>query len=570
MNTVRVGTTIRYAGELVNDLSESVATLESAGGRLRSTSTPGLAEASVQALAAKRRGNGEQAEAIMNASLDAGQVSGVSTTSVANLAALVALDDSLIEDGSIVNVVTLRTRFMLDKQSAVTAASMVILATASGTGRWVRTSDVSPSWGYQTAWYVDAQGNDSNDEYAGTSEKPLATFNEFLRRVNGRINANVTVTLLSDLETDGSDIIAFNIDARRPYLSAKWTLKIQGTPVELAWSNITSQTSTEATRDTNEGARLNLSSEDPIQGGPFGWVQGLSQGYAIPFESISGTEARCSDFMDRTGSQVQALNSYARIMRGSKVTMGMCVIEGTLNLDSLQVRTLYDGGEESQSVYLRAAFLSATLVSFGTDVGTDGVRTVVDCATISSWAEPSGQVFTHCYFTSVAFIGASYPWIRNCVASGMTFLNCRGKIERMVLCDWNQYGEPLAIMNGSSVELSGNNCHLGLYNKTTPAMIRIEGNSMLYYASTTTWEFQIYGKGNTCSSALIRCMKGGKFLYPITKTMTAAVTGDFGMVGNGVVAALPANLPIADPQTGTGILTEDGSVKATPPEWVDT
>jgi hypothetical protein len=56
----------------------------------------------------------------------------------ANPAALTAVDDSLVANGVIGFVISLNALFHLDKSSALTADNVNVIATLSGTGRWVR------------------------------------------------------------------------------------------------------------------------------------------------------------------------------------------------------------------------------------------------------------------------------------------------------------------------------------------------------------------------------------------------------------------------------------------------
>ena len=78
VNNIRLGTLTRYAGEQIDDASESTAPILAVGGRLYPTSTPGLAAASVEAQAGRLRGAPpEESESLMNAAVDAWQAGGI-------------------------------------------------------------------------------------------------------------------------------------------------------------------------------------------------------------------------------------------------------------------------------------------------------------------------------------------------------------------------------------------------------------------------------------------------------------------------------------------------------------
>ena len=120
--------------------------------------------------------------------------------SVANVAALATVDDSRIPDGSQKLVRTLWDTWTLDKTSTSATDNITVIATASGTGRWIR--DIQPNaerWGNQTTWYIDADnGDDEND--GNTDSTELATWEEFRRRVEpGGVLDDMTVYIETDL-----------------------------------------------------------------------------------------------------------------------------------------------------------------------------------------------------------------------------------------------------------------------------------------------------------------------------------------------------------------------------------
>jgi hypothetical protein len=100
---------------------------------------------------------------------------------VANVASLSALDDTGIINHSEVLVDTLLQRFQLDKSSTATVDGITVVATLSGTGRWLRILSPVPQWTNQSSWTQDSVLG--NDENPGTPLSPLQTTAEFTRRV---------------------------------------------------------------------------------------------------------------------------------------------------------------------------------------------------------------------------------------------------------------------------------------------------------------------------------------------------------------------------------------------------
>jgi hypothetical protein len=119
--------------------------------------------------------------------------------SVANIAALATVEDTRIPDGSSKVVRTLWDSFTLDKNSTAVVDGITVVATMSGTGRWLRNLTPNPVWSSQATWYVDAvNGNDENN--GATDSTELKTFSEFRRRVEANgVYVNMTVYIETDL-----------------------------------------------------------------------------------------------------------------------------------------------------------------------------------------------------------------------------------------------------------------------------------------------------------------------------------------------------------------------------------
>jgi hypothetical protein len=130
-----------------------------------------------------------------------GPVTGDSLLAVANIAAMVALDDTIIDSGGVVSVRSMMDLWMLDKTSLLVPDGITVVA-APTAGNWVRLQLPNKTWQLQANWYIDeALGNDENT--GASSLVPLATFEEYSRRVGeGPLTISHTVNLLSTINQD--------------------------------------------------------------------------------------------------------------------------------------------------------------------------------------------------------------------------------------------------------------------------------------------------------------------------------------------------------------------------------
>lgn len=103
----------------------------------------------------------------------------IALQSVANLAALTALPTTLLVQGALAFVRTLRAYFSLDKVNDPTEDGITVVLGATS-AKWVRLDMAHLSWAEQTAWYIDpAAGNDEN---VGSLASPVKTSSEIRRR----------------------------------------------------------------------------------------------------------------------------------------------------------------------------------------------------------------------------------------------------------------------------------------------------------------------------------------------------------------------------------------------------
>jgi hypothetical protein len=110
----------------------------------------------------------------------------------ATIAAIAALDDTILVDATSVFVTSVFDTFDLDKASTLDAVTAQVIVTASGTGRWIRRSNGSDKWRKQLTWYVNpSTGNDENNGL--TSGTAIKTWAEFRRRHGRRLGSEASV-----------------------------------------------------------------------------------------------------------------------------------------------------------------------------------------------------------------------------------------------------------------------------------------------------------------------------------------------------------------------------------------
>jgi hypothetical protein len=128
---------------------------------------------------------------------------GDSLVAVPNIAALVALDDTAVDDGGVVAVKSVLDLWMLDKTDATTPIDGITsVLPNSGTGRWNRMKLPALFWQLQATWYIDEiTGGDENS--GSTALSALATWDEYQRRIGeGPLEVAHTVNFTSTLVQD--------------------------------------------------------------------------------------------------------------------------------------------------------------------------------------------------------------------------------------------------------------------------------------------------------------------------------------------------------------------------------
>lgn len=123
--------------------------------------------------------------------VDSAQVSPVAT-----LAALAALDDGDLPNGTSIHVLAIACHFTLSTASALTVDGITVVSTFSGTGRWLRTNGPSLRWQNQDTWYIDAASG--NDEGDGSIGAPIASLDEWDRRTGQRPSVAQTIRIVGD------------------------------------------------------------------------------------------------------------------------------------------------------------------------------------------------------------------------------------------------------------------------------------------------------------------------------------------------------------------------------------
>ena len=121
---------------------------------------------------------------------------------VANVAALSAIDTSLVPDAYEVRVATTFCPWELRKSSTDTADGITVASTLSGTGRWHRLDIDNDYFATKSAFWIDQAAG--SDEALGTSAGvPIRTVTELMRRLRGRtIRQATTVTVIGSITLD--------------------------------------------------------------------------------------------------------------------------------------------------------------------------------------------------------------------------------------------------------------------------------------------------------------------------------------------------------------------------------
>jgi hypothetical protein len=115
----------------------------------------------------------------------------------ANIAAMGAYADGLLDDGAECIVATLMADWKLVRSSVAVPDGITIVAASSGVGNWHRAQSNNSYWDSIPDWWIsDGIGNDEAD--GATALTPIATWNEFWRRRGPRLNTDGVVSVTLD------------------------------------------------------------------------------------------------------------------------------------------------------------------------------------------------------------------------------------------------------------------------------------------------------------------------------------------------------------------------------------
>ena len=133
---------------------------------------------------------------------DVGTGAPATILTVPNIAALSAINELILDDGTMAAMLSVRDLWQLDKTSVLPIDGINVVPTLSGAGRWLRLGLSSELWQWQSTWYIDnAVGNDEND--GSIPGSPIRTWNEFRRRVGKEVKAGtVNVFIIGTLNED--------------------------------------------------------------------------------------------------------------------------------------------------------------------------------------------------------------------------------------------------------------------------------------------------------------------------------------------------------------------------------
>lgn len=116
---------------------------------------------------------------------------------VASKAALIAIDTTALNEGTVRRVRTYRRTFWLDKTNTYTPKDGEVFAPTTGGGFWVWDGSADPFWLTETAYTINASTGDDENLTA------LKTRTELARRLgSGKLPAPITVTITGNLASD--------------------------------------------------------------------------------------------------------------------------------------------------------------------------------------------------------------------------------------------------------------------------------------------------------------------------------------------------------------------------------
>ncbi len=237
----------------------------------------------------------------MIAALDAATAQDAEETRVATVAALALLDTTLEDDGTSRFVTTKLQAYRLDKASTETVNGITVVATLSGTGRWVRLSTPVPHWTAQTTWYQDAVAGD--DENSGaTSLLPVKTFREICCRLRRQSATTYTFNCLNATTASlSTDYVRFDGDYDTAVIAANHTNVIVGVRTTLATGTFTASSATVVGTNTQASVTAVAGPWTAQLGRHIVVTSGAATGgVAVILKDLGADAARVSEFINET------------------------------------------------------------------------------------------------------------------------------------------------------------------------------------------------------------------------------------------------------------------------------
>lgn len=125
---------------------------------------------------------------------------------VSNIAALMNLDASLLQNGERARLLSNRVIWRLNTLDVLTPAADRVVAAVPG-GSWVREDERDPSWALQQVWHINADTGD-NDQNGKNPGRAIRSVTELLKRLPFKRELSYTVFVTGIM--DGIDTIVLD------------------------------------------------------------------------------------------------------------------------------------------------------------------------------------------------------------------------------------------------------------------------------------------------------------------------------------------------------------------------
>jgi hypothetical protein len=256
----------------------------------------------------------------------AGIVASGGSLSVANPALLSTLDNGPMTDGSYCWVTSNRVPFFLDKSSTLTADGISVVATLSGTGRWVRALDFhDQTWLAQVGWFINpATGNDTN---AGTSAPAsIKTIAEWYRRTGGQLTVDTIMFLQASVwpATDPFSYVTLPVGSNR-------TLSVVGVTTVVRSGTLTNSSNGNPVTNTANQITDGLISWAADVGKVIIFTSGpLSGKHVVILRDLGTGVARVSVVTDATGGvfSLPLIGTTYDVVTGTSIAFNGRALEG--------------------------------------------------------------------------------------------------------------------------------------------------------------------------------------------------------------------------------------------------